>query len=115
MQVGYSIRFEDCTSDKTVLKYMTDGMLLREFLGEPDLASYRCVWRLLLCIVLRIHVVLVCAGYDVVIRAMCLGPLVAVELVAHSAVSFCVGMKRNALGGISAGCSVSPTPLLPTV
>ena len=22
------------------LKYMTDGMLLREFLGEPDLASY---------------------------------------------------------------------------
>ncbi len=40
-EVGYSIRFEDCTSDKTVLKYMTDGMLLREFLGEPDLASYR--------------------------------------------------------------------------
>ena len=25
---------------KTKLKYMTDGMLLREFLGEPDLASY---------------------------------------------------------------------------
>ncbi len=43
-EVGYSIRFEDCTSDKTVLKYMTDGMLLREFLGEPDLASYRCVF-----------------------------------------------------------------------
>ncbi|CAJ0956032.1 unnamed protein product, partial [Mesorhabditis belari] len=39
-QVGYSIRFEDCTSDRTVLKYMTDGMLLREFLNEPDLASY---------------------------------------------------------------------------
>lgn len=39
-QVGYSIRFEDCTSDKTILKYMTDGMLLREFLSEPDLASY---------------------------------------------------------------------------
>jgi hypothetical protein len=40
-QVGYSIRFEDCTSDKTIVKYMTDGMLLREFLSEPDLASYR--------------------------------------------------------------------------
>jgi hypothetical protein len=40
--VGYSIRFEDCTSDKTILKYMTDGMLLREFLSEPDLATYRC-------------------------------------------------------------------------
>lgn len=39
-QVGYSIRFEDCTSDKTELKYMTDGMLLREFLTEPDLQSY---------------------------------------------------------------------------
>eukprot|EP00730_Choanoeca_flexa_P019311 TRINITY_DN9428_c0_g1_i1.p1 TRINITY_DN9428_c0_g1~~TRINITY_DN9428_c0_g1_i1.p1 ORF type:complete len:1047 (+),score=367.15 TRINITY_DN9428_c0_g1_i1:142-3282(+) len=40
MDVGYSIRFEDCTSQRTKLKYMTDGMLLREFLGEPDLASY---------------------------------------------------------------------------
>ncbi|PFH57836.1 hypothetical protein XA68_14489 [Ophiocordyceps unilateralis] len=39
-EVGYSIRFEDCTSDKTVLKYMTDGMLLREFMTEPDLAGY---------------------------------------------------------------------------
>jgi pre-mRNA-splicing factor ATP-dependent RNA helicase DHX16 len=39
-EVGYSIRFEDCTSAKTVLKYMTDGMLLREFLTEPDLAGY---------------------------------------------------------------------------
>ncbi len=58
-EVGYSIRFEDCTSDKTILKYMTDGkpsrpldpacfrtdinqigMLLREFMTEPDLASY---------------------------------------------------------------------------
>ncbi|KAI9298960.1 putative pre-mRNA splicing factor [Neoconidiobolus thromboides FSU 785] len=42
-EVGYSIRFEDCTSDKTVIKYMTDGMLLREFLTEPDLASYSCL------------------------------------------------------------------------
>ncbi|UXI21407.1 hypothetical protein NH340_JMT07350 [Sarcoptes scabiei] len=41
--VGYSIRFEDCTSEKTILKYMTDGMLLREFLGEPDLASYSVI------------------------------------------------------------------------
>ncbi|KNE56940.1 hypothetical protein AMAG_02707 [Allomyces macrogynus ATCC 38327] len=42
-EVGYSIRFEDCTSDKTVIKYMTDGMLLREFMTEPDLASYSVV------------------------------------------------------------------------
>ncbi|CAM1500541.1 Fc.00g097030.m01.CDS01 [Cosmosporella sp. VM-42] len=39
-EVGYTIRFEDCTSDKTVLKYMTDGMLLREFMTEPDLSGY---------------------------------------------------------------------------
>lgn len=39
-EVGYSIRFEDATSDKTILKYMTDGMLLREFLTEPDLGAY---------------------------------------------------------------------------
>ena len=39
-EVGYSIRFEDCTSESTVIKYMTDGMLLREFLTEPDLGSY---------------------------------------------------------------------------
>lgn len=42
-EVGYSIRFEDCTSERTVLRYMTDGMLLREFLSEPDLASYSVV------------------------------------------------------------------------
>ncbi|KAF8691662.1 hypothetical protein HU200_040045 [Digitaria exilis] len=42
-EVGYSIRFEDCTSEKTIVKYMTDGMLLRELLGEPDLASYSVI------------------------------------------------------------------------
>ncbi|GIY30037.1 pre-mRNA-splicing factor ATP-dependent RNA helicase DHX16 [Caerostris darwini] len=42
-EVGYSIRFEDCTSERTVLKYMTDGMLLREFLSEPDLSSYSVI------------------------------------------------------------------------
>ncbi|KAI3644305.1 hypothetical protein MP228_010469 [Amoeboaphelidium protococcarum] len=39
-QVGYCIRFEDKTSEDTVIKFMTDGMLLREFMNEPDLASY---------------------------------------------------------------------------
>uniref|UniRef100_A0A8C5QM52 RNA helicase n=1 Tax=Leptobrachium leishanense TaxID=445787 RepID=A0A8C5QM52_9ANUR len=42
-EVGYSIRFEDCTSERTILKYMTDGMLLREFLTEPDLAGYSII------------------------------------------------------------------------
>ena len=39
-EVGYSVRFENKTSDRTKLKYLTDGMLLREFLTEPDLESY---------------------------------------------------------------------------
>lgn len=41
--VGYSIRFEDCTSDKTVIKYMTDGVLLRESLNEGDLDRYSAI------------------------------------------------------------------------
>lgn len=42
-EVGYAIRFEDCTSDKTVIKYMTDGILLRESLREPDLDNYSAI------------------------------------------------------------------------
>ncbi|CAL3964259.1 unnamed protein product [Diplocarpon coronariae] len=41
--VGYAIRFEDCTSRETSIKYMTDGVLLRESLNEPDLDRYSCV------------------------------------------------------------------------
>lgn len=43
-EVGYAIRFEDCTSHRTRIKYMTDGTLHREFLSEPDLASYRYIF-----------------------------------------------------------------------
>lgn len=39
-EVGYTIRFEDKTSESTKIKYMTDGMLLREFLNSPDLGKY---------------------------------------------------------------------------
>ncbi len=42
-EVGYAIRFEDCTSEKTMIKYMTDGILLRESLNEPDLDRYSAV------------------------------------------------------------------------
>lgn len=43
MEVGYTIRFEDNTSEKTVIKYMTDGILLRESLGDPDLDRYSVI------------------------------------------------------------------------
>ncbi|CAN7938903.1 unnamed protein product, partial [Ixodes hexagonus] len=42
-EVGYSIRFEDCSSPKTLLKYMTDGMLLREAMSDPLLENYGVV------------------------------------------------------------------------
>ncbi|KAH7914909.1 P-loop containing nucleoside triphosphate hydrolase protein [Hygrophoropsis aurantiaca] len=43
-QVGYSIRFEDMTEPGTTfLKYMTDGMLLREAMNDPDLQRYSTI------------------------------------------------------------------------
>uniref|UniRef100_M8D6U6 RNA helicase n=1 Tax=Aegilops tauschii TaxID=37682 RepID=M8D6U6_AEGTA len=42
-EVGYSIRFEDCSSHKTVLKYLTDGMLLREAMADPLLERYKVI------------------------------------------------------------------------
>lgn len=42
-EVGYTIRFEDCTGPDTKIKYMTDGMLLRECLVDPMLMKYSVV------------------------------------------------------------------------
>ena len=39
-EVGYTVRFDDKTSRQTRLKYMTDGMLLRECLIDPLLKRY---------------------------------------------------------------------------
>ena len=42
-EVGYTIRFEDKSSFKTKLKYLTDGMLLRESMIDPNLTKYAIV------------------------------------------------------------------------
>ncbi|CAE7384270.1 unnamed protein product [Symbiodinium natans] len=42
-EVGYNIRFEDVTSEKTRLKYMTDGMLLRECQTDPLMSQYSVI------------------------------------------------------------------------
>ena len=42
-EVGYAIRFEDVTSPQTVIKYMTDGMLLRECLLDDTLSNYSVI------------------------------------------------------------------------
>jgi hypothetical protein len=41
--VGYQVRFDDCTSSNTQIKYLTDGCLLREFLDDPELLDYSVV------------------------------------------------------------------------
>ncbi|KAK4560305.1 hypothetical protein LTR86_005499 [Recurvomyces mirabilis] len=42
-EVGYSIRFEDVTSASTKIKFLTDGLLLREALVDPLLSRYSVV------------------------------------------------------------------------
>ena len=42
-EVGYTIRFEDYTSVRTKLKYMTDGMLEREAMNDPLLSRYSII------------------------------------------------------------------------
>ncbi|KAF1965291.1 P-loop containing nucleoside triphosphate hydrolase protein [Bimuria novae-zelandiae CBS 107.79] len=42
-EVGYSIQFEDVTSEKTKIKFLTDGLLLREMLVDPLLKRYSVV------------------------------------------------------------------------
>ena len=42
-EVGYSVRFDERTSQSTRIKYMTEGMLLREVIHNPFLNGYSCV------------------------------------------------------------------------
>ncbi|CAL5360360.1 hypothetical protein CsSME_00050820 [Camellia sinensis var. sinensis] len=42
-EVGYTIRFENCTGPDTVIKYMTDGMLLIEILIDENLSQYSII------------------------------------------------------------------------
>ena len=42
-EVGYQVRFDDRTSDTTVIKFMTDGILLAETCHDPDLLQYDCL------------------------------------------------------------------------
>ena len=42
-EVGYKVRFDDHTSENTVVKFMTDGILLAETRDDPDLLQYDCI------------------------------------------------------------------------
>ena len=41
--VGYSVRFDEMTSKDTMIKYLTDGMLLRELLSDQKLTMYSAI------------------------------------------------------------------------
>lgn len=40
---GYNVRFDDLTGPLTILKYLTDGMLLRESMSDPLLEKYSVI------------------------------------------------------------------------
>ncbi|CAN3374309.1 hypothetical protein DIURU_000812 [Diutina rugosa] len=42
-EVGYYVRFEDVTSSRTRIKYMTDGMLQREALSDATMSKYSVI------------------------------------------------------------------------
>lgn len=42
-EVGYNVRFDDHTNIKTKIKFLTDGMLLREAMVDNMLTEYVCV------------------------------------------------------------------------
>lgn len=42
-EVGYTIRFEDCSGPETKIKYMTDGIMQREILLDPLLEKYSVI------------------------------------------------------------------------
>lgn len=42
-RVGYAVRFDECSSVETKIKYLTDGMLVRELLGDPLLSKYSVI------------------------------------------------------------------------
>ncbi|VDK59107.1 unnamed protein product [Anisakis simplex] len=41
--VGYVVRFDDMTDERTKIKYMTDGIILRELMSDPLLTQYSII------------------------------------------------------------------------
>ncbi|KAI4162298.1 MAG: hypothetical protein LQ342_004012 [Letrouitia transgressa] len=41
--VGYNVRFDNSTSPNTRIKFLTEGMLLQEMLGDPWLTAYSAI------------------------------------------------------------------------
>nr|BAS01547.1 splicing factor PRP22 [Lotharella vacuolata] len=41
--VGYAVRFEENLSKKTIIKYVTDGLLIKDSFSDPLLSAYFCI------------------------------------------------------------------------
>lgn len=41
--VGFAVRFHKCISQETIIKYVTDGLLIKEATGDPELSQYSVV------------------------------------------------------------------------
>ena len=41
--IGYAVRFDEKSSHKTRIKYLTDGMIVRELMSDPLLSKYSVV------------------------------------------------------------------------
>ncbi|NCC53656.1 MAG: DEAD/DEAH box helicase, partial [Spartobacteria bacterium] len=42
-EVGYQVRFENVTSSKTRIRYVTEGILLRQMMSDPSLRDISCI------------------------------------------------------------------------
>ena len=42
-EVGYHVRFDDRSSSRTLIKYVTDGIIIREMLQDPLLSRYSVI------------------------------------------------------------------------
>jgi len=42
-EVGYQIRFENCTSAKTKIRFVTEGVLLRQMINDPKLSGVSAI------------------------------------------------------------------------
>lgn len=50
-QVGYCVRFDELYSAHTAIRFVTDGMLVRETMRDPLLKQYSVIMVFLLCFV----------------------------------------------------------------